>query len=137
VNDAEVAILCRFVAAVSPAQQWDEFTVDAWAMVLPADFTLEECRAAVMVIKRRRQWVDPSDIVAEVRLARRPAAEARHLHELIGGPDAYRAHIEDANAVADAALARISDRTGIDARQILKAVPPPDYDDDSSDEGES
>ena len=121
-NDTDLTILWRFVAALSPAQQWDEFTVDAWSGVLPRDFTLEECRAAVLVIKRRQTWLDPHDIYAEVRRARGPAEEAERLRILTSDPAALNARNEAADA---AALARIEARLGRRAR--LKAVPPPGY----------
>jgi hypothetical protein len=121
-----------------PAQQWDEFTADVWTEIIPADFTLDECRAAVVIIKRRQQWVDPSAIVAEVRLARRHAAEAEHLHVLLD-PFAYRTEIVKAAdaaleakraafAAEDAAIvAKIAARADRPERR-LRAISPPDYD---------
>jgi hypothetical protein len=129
VDDAEVTALCRYIAAVSPAQQWDEFTADAWAEVIPADFTLDECRAAVIAIKQRQQWVDPNDIIDEVRRARRHADEQHQLH-VLKDPAAYAAWVEGQD---EAFLAKLDARRGSTGR--LRAVPPPDYDDE--DEGAS
>jgi hypothetical protein len=122
VDDADVTALCRYAAAAAPAQQWDEFTADVWTDILrPYDFTLEECRAAVVAIKRRQQWVDVSDVIAEVKLARRPAAEAAWVHTL-ADPAAYRAHIE---AQDSAFMRQLDERRGSTRR--LRAVPAPDY----------
>jgi hypothetical protein len=121
VNDSEVVALCRYIAALTPAQQWDEFTADAWADILPGDLTLDDARAAVIVIKQRQQWVDPSDIIAEVRQARRPAIEAAWLATLLDR-DSYAAMIEAEN---DAFLRKLDARRSSARR--LKAVPPPDY----------
>jgi hypothetical protein len=124
VNDTDLTKLCRYVAALSPAQQWDEYTVDAWADVLPRDFTLDECRAAVIEVKRRQPWVDPSSIIDQVRRARRPAEEAAHLATVLD-PDAYRAQIEADDAQTEAVLARIRSRAGLPPQAQLKAIPPP------------
>ena len=124
-NDTDLTKLCRYIAALSPAQQWDEFTADVWADVLPRDFTLEECQAAVIEVKRRQPWVDPSDIIAAVRRARRPAEEAAHLATVLH-PGAYRAQVEAADADTEAILDRIAARAGLPPRKArLRAVPPP------------
>ena len=122
-NDTEITRLCRLVAALSPAQAWDEYTADAWAEVLPRDFTLEECQAALVAVKRRQPWVDPSDLIAEVRRARRPAEDAEQLRTVID-PDAYRAQIEADDAAMEAVLDRIAARAGLPRRTRLRAIPP-------------
>jgi hypothetical protein len=129
VDPADAVILCRFVAACTPAQQWDEYTADMWAEIIPDDFTLEECRAALVAIKRRTQWVDPHDICDEVRRTRRDAAEREESYLLTNDPPAYRAR-KEAELAEQAArfMQNLDARTG--ARR-LRAVPPPDYNDQS------
>jgi hypothetical protein len=123
--------LCRYVAAACPGQSWDEFTADVWAETIPGDFTLDECRSAVIALKRRQKWIDVSDIVAEVRRDRRPAAESRRLYAVLG---AYRDEMLPAEeARTRAALDRIRARTGYPGFE-LRPVPPPDY---GGDEGET
>jgi hypothetical protein len=134
VTPAEVTALCRYVAAACPGQSWDEFTPDVWAEIIPPDFTLAECRSAVIALKRRQKWIDVSDILAEVRRDRRPAAEARRLSAILGG-GSYRGEVVPAeDARTRAALDRIRARTGYDGFE-LRAVPPPDYDDPGGGEG--
>ena len=118
---AEVVLLCRFVRAACPGQPWDEYTAEAWEILLPRDFTLEECRAAVVAIVRRGdRWVDPGVVIAEVRRVRADAAE-RERTRIALDADAYRADI----AARDAAFMRkLAARTG---RAQPKAIPPPDY----------
>jgi hypothetical protein len=121
-NDADVTLLCRVLAALTPQQQWDEFTADAWAEVLaPYDFAFEEARAAAAAIKRRQPYVDPHDLIAQVQRDRRPAAEAAHLATLFDR-DALQASIEAAD---EAFMRKLAARRGSDRR--LKAIPPPDY----------
>jgi hypothetical protein len=120
----DFVIFCRVLAALSPAQQWDDFTTDAWYEVFPRDYTLEECRQAAVRVKQREKWLDPSDIIAEVQRDRRPADEAANLYSLIG--PGYQARREADDAAAGAALERLAVRLGRPVPQ-LKAVPPPDY----------
>jgi hypothetical protein len=112
-------IACRYAAALTPAQQWDEFTADVWADVFPADFTLDETRAAIVAVKQRQPWLDPCDIIAEVRRARRHAEDQQQLRTLLD-PDANRAQIE---AVDSAFLAKLAAR-GQRLREAPRALPP-------------
>ena len=65
----EAIVLCRFTAACCPSQRIDEYTPNAWALIL-ADIRFEDAKTAVVEIKKRSTWVDPSDIIAEVRKVR-------------------------------------------------------------------
>jgi hypothetical protein len=118
--------LCAYVEAACPSQQMADFTPDVWCEILPADYTLDECRQAVgAVIRRGERYADLGTIIAEVRRARAPEAEQEHLRALLD-PAAYR----DMIAADDAAFMRkLAQRTG-GAR--LKAIPPPDYDQGAS-----
>lgn len=66
----ECVKLCRYVKALVPAQAFDEYTPDAWFDVLK-DYRLEDAKEAVRNVKTRERWVDPSDIIAEVKRIRR------------------------------------------------------------------
>lgn len=94
---SETVMLTRYVAAVCPHQRIDEYTPDAWYDVL-GDLNLDDCRAAVAVIKRRSVFVDPSEIHAEVRrirndrLAREPVPAPPA--ELADQPGRYRAAVQ-------------------------------------------
>lgn len=96
----EALLLTRYVKACCPQQAIDEFTPEAWHDIL-GDLRLEDCRAAVVAIKRRAVFVDPSEIRAEVKEIRNrrifdaggvPAPPA----ELIDNPPAYRAALHAA-----------------------------------------
>lgn len=79
-NAEEAVALCRFTAACCPAQKFDEFTPDAWGLIL-ADIRLVDAKDAVVEIKKTSTWVDPSDIIREVRKVR--AARIAQHGELI------------------------------------------------------
>jgi hypothetical protein len=113
--------LCAYVEAACPSQQMADFTPDVWCEILPASYTLDECRAAVAaIIRRGERYADLGTIITEVRRARAPEAQREHLRALLD-PAAYR----DMIAADDAAFMRkLAQRTG-GAR--LKAIPPPDY----------
>lgn len=65
----EAVALCRFTAACCPAQKFDEYTPDAWGLIL-ADVRFEDAKVAVVEIKKNSTWVDPSDIIREVKRVR-------------------------------------------------------------------
>ena len=65
----EAVDLCRFTSACCPAQKFDEYTPDAWGLIL-ADIRFVDAKEAVVEIKKGSTWVDPSDIIAEVRKMR-------------------------------------------------------------------
>jgi hypothetical protein len=123
VTREEAVKLCAYVEAACPAQQMADFTPDVWCEILPASYTLDECRAAVAaIIRRGERYADLGTIITEVRRVRAAEAEREHLAVLLD-PAAYR----DMLAADDAEFMRkLAARTG-GAR--LKAIPPPDYDD--------
>jgi hypothetical protein len=117
----DVVKLCAYVEAACPSQQMADFTPDVWHEILPASFTLDECRAAVVAIVRRgERWLDLGTIVAEVRRVRADAAEREHAR-IVLDPDALRADIDAKDA---AFMRKLAERTG---GAQLKAIPPPDY----------
>jgi len=93
----EAVVLCRFTAACCPAQKFDEYTPDAWGLIL-SDIRLVDAKDAVVEIKKRSPWVDPSEIITEVkrirgkRIAEFGAIPPPPAEEL--DPDNWRAFIE-------------------------------------------
>lgn len=65
----EAVDLCRFTAACCPAQKFDEYTPDAWGLIL-ADIRMVDAKEAVVAIKQCTPWVDPSEIITEVKKMR-------------------------------------------------------------------
>ena len=97
-----------------------EHTPDVWCDILPAGFTLAECRAAVgIIIRRGERSVDLGGIIAEVRRVRADAAERERTRVLLD-PDACRAKVEADDA---AFMRKLAAHTGAQ----LKAIPPADH----------
>lgn len=125
----EAVELCAYVEAACPSQQMAEFTPDVWHEIVPASFTLAECRAAVIAIVRRgERWVDVGAIIAEVRRVRNDIAEHGSI-AVLRDHGQYRAAIEAADEQrrsVEAVVREIAIRAGRPAG--LKAVPRLDYD---------
>lgn len=85
-TDEEVVVLTRYVKALCPAQQIDEFTSDAWSDVL-RHLRLVDCQEATRRVSPRQPWIAPSDIVKEVRALRGERLERAPLMELPAGFD--------------------------------------------------
>lgn len=66
----EALMLVRLVRAMCPQQKLDEYTPDAWAMVLD-DLRFEDCRQAIKNLGARQVFIAPSEIRTEVRRIRR------------------------------------------------------------------
>jgi hypothetical protein len=98
VTSEEVAKFCRYIQAACPAQRFDEFTPDVWSDIFPGWLTLDDARAAVIVIKQRQRYVDPSDIIAEVKRIRADRLDRTPIeappHELTDTPGAYKAELD-------------------------------------------
>jgi hypothetical protein len=69
----EVVKLVAFVKNFYPAQQFDEYTPDAWAMTL-TDITFAEAQAAVLAIQKQQtdnpnmsRWIDLIDNKRQVK----------------------------------------------------------------------
>lgn len=65
----EAVALCRFTAACCPAQKFDEFTPDAWGLLL-ADVRFVDAKEAIVAIARKSPWCAPAEIIAEVKKMR-------------------------------------------------------------------
>jgi len=75
-NRTEAVHLCRFVKSLAPATTMDEFTPDAWAMVLD-DVRYEDAQTAVRTIYREHtddsyggRKIEADDILHEVKRIR-------------------------------------------------------------------
>ena len=68
-NEEEIAKLIRFVHALCPAQKMDEFTPDAWELILD-DIAFDDAKAALKTLGRQLRFIAPSDIAQEVRRVR-------------------------------------------------------------------
>lgn len=66
---AEALTLCRLAKAMCPQQAMDEFTPDAWHMLLE-DLRFEDCKEALVNLARKNPFVAPAEIRAEVRRIR-------------------------------------------------------------------
>lgn len=101
----EVITLCQYVAEMSPHQRFTEFTPNVWADVLSTDdgqlpwLTLDDARTAVVTIKRRQVFIDPSDILAEVKRMRGRAADQQRAEAIIG--PVRRRQLHDARPVRE------------------------------------
>jgi len=68
-NEIELAKLLRFVHALCPAQKFDEYTPDAWELVL-GDVPFDDARDALKTLGQKLRFIAPSDIAQEVRRVR-------------------------------------------------------------------
>ena len=66
----EAVALCRFTAACCPSQKFDEYTPDAWGLLLE-DVRFVDAKDAVTTVARKQPWVSPAEIIAEVKKMRR------------------------------------------------------------------
>ena len=89
----EIAQIIGFVHALCPAQKINEFTPDAWELVLE-DFPFEEARAALKILGQRLRFIAPSDIATEIRHVR----NTRTSFAPGTGPVAIEADIPDCDA---------------------------------------
>ena len=65
----EAVALCRFTAACCPSQKFDEYTPDAWGLLLE-DVRFVDAKDAVAIVARKQPWVSPAEIIAEVKKIR-------------------------------------------------------------------
>lgn len=70
----EMVRLCRWVAAIKPAQRMNEDTPDAWFAVF-GGLEFEQAKRAVLAISAREPYIEPHAIVAEVKRERAKALE--------------------------------------------------------------
>lgn len=68
-NRQEAHILCRYVRACCPQQTFDDLTPLVWYDLL-RDLSLDDCRTAVVAVSKRKPFVAPAEIIAEVKSIR-------------------------------------------------------------------
>ena len=77
----EIVMLCRLVKASCPSQVFDEFTPEAWGMVL-SGYRYEDAKAAVAAIvgapldQGKSRYIEPGHIIAGIHRIRRERLEA-------------------------------------------------------------
>ena len=88
-NQQEATNLVRIVKAACPAQAVDEFTADAWQFILD-DIPLADAMAAVRTLARRESdkplWIDPRQVLTEVRRIRARRLDDFDVATLTGAP---------------------------------------------------
>lgn len=83
----EAVQLVGIVSQISPAQRIDEYTADAWHMLLD-DVELADALEAVRIIGRKQAFIAPAEVLAEVRrirARRSDGSDATFVY--IGDPD--------------------------------------------------
>jgi hypothetical protein len=70
VNATETAKICDAISQIKPAQKMDEETPAFWSLIL-ADVRYEDARLALINLAKRDKFIDPSDIITEVKAMRR------------------------------------------------------------------
>lgn len=110
-NHTEAMTICRVVAAMCPAQKFDEHTPDAWALVLD-DIRIEDAKAAVVALGKRSPWISPAEIRAEV--ARIRARRVGDLERWLVPPAELDDDAEGARQWLASAKARLGDGEPLD-----------------------
>lgn len=96
----EIATIIGIVKALCPAQKFDEYTPDAWELVLE-DFPFDDAKAALKTLGRQLRFISPADIAQEVRRVRnvRAAQYTDYADTLpVSDPDDWRAYMQDIRA---------------------------------------
>lgn len=68
-TENEAIDLSQYVAALCPGQRFNEFTPDAWTEVL-GPYDAQDARAAVVQLARRKPFIAPAEIIAEIQAMR-------------------------------------------------------------------
>lgn len=68
-NEQEIAVLLRMVKALCPAQRFDEYTPDAWALVLD-EVPFADALAALKPLALEQPFIAPTDIAKHVKRIR-------------------------------------------------------------------
>lgn len=107
-NATETARICDAISQIKPSQRFDTDTPALWAVIL-ADVRYEDARQAVLNLGGRQQYIDPSDIITEVRRIRDDRIDRTELPVPNASPDdpaAYAAEYRALRlAIADGTLA--------------------------------
>jgi hypothetical protein len=91
----ETVALTKYAHALCPHQAIDDYTPDAWHDVL-GNASLAECRAAVITLKSRgRVFIDPAEIITEIRRASSHRAQRERTEALIAPVRLQRSELTD------------------------------------------
>ncbi|MET9729633.1 hypothetical protein ABZZ79_02900 [Streptomyces sp. NPDC006458] len=74
----EAVLLLEYVAAACPAQRIGEFTPDVWGELF-APYSLDEARAAVIVVASQQPFVAPADVITEIKARRSERIELANI----------------------------------------------------------
>ena len=102
-NRQEIIELGRKVAAICPAQRFNAETPDAWEALL-GWVEFEDALSALFVLGQTEKFIAPSDIIRQVRLARRDRLRT-HVVPAPADPDdaaGYRAQVRQSTRAAAA-----------------------------------
>lgn len=106
-NATETARICDAISQIKPAQRLDTETPAFWAVIL-SDIRYEDARQAVLNLGGRQQFIDPSDIIAEVKRLRDDRVDRTEMPVPNANPDdpaAYAAEYRALRlAIADGTL---------------------------------
>lgn len=86
-NEQETAALIRMVKALCPAQKFDEYTPDAWLLVLD-DVPIDAAVAALKPLARTCRFIAPADIADEIKRQRAARPDTVTVAEATRVPDA-------------------------------------------------
>lgn len=86
-NEEETAALIRMVKALCPAQKFDEYTPDAWLLVLD-DVPITAAVAALKPLARTCRFIAPADIADEIKRQRAARPDTASVADAVRAPDA-------------------------------------------------
>jgi hypothetical protein len=122
------------ISQIKPAQHLDEGTPAFWALIL-ADIRYVDARQAVINLGGKAKFIDPSDIIAEVRRIRNdrlerteipaPNVHPDHVADYLTEQTAIRASIADGDFDADVYRGSGLTLTGVPARLAITAAGEP------------
>jgi len=81
VNQTEIIKLCRLVKALCPSQVFDEFSPDAWGLIL-SGYRYEDAKSAVATIASaplepgRSRYIEPGHVIGGILRIRRARLDA-------------------------------------------------------------
>ncbi|MEU0087222.1 hypothetical protein [Streptomyces sp. NPDC006274] len=106
-TEEEAVQIAEYVAAACPAQKFGEYTPDVWGEILKP-YAVDEARAAVIAVARRRPFVSPAEIVTEIRERR---AERIELANVVYDGNPLETGAESAASVRELITAAADGRT--------------------------
>ena len=137
-NATETARICDAISQIKPAQRFDTETPAFWAVIL-GDIRYEDARQAVLNLGGRQQFIDPSDIITEVRRIRDDRVDRTEMPVPNASPDdpagyaveyrALRLAIADGTLAGDRLEAYRRGEISLTGRPVLTGpMSPPDPD---------